>query len=63
MLYSDGTLYEGWFKDNTRSIRGRMIRNDGGLSEYELIDNSLFGKGTLRWLYGYEYFGEFKEGK
>jgi hypothetical protein len=62
MIFSDGNIYEGEFKDGNRNGKGKMIFSNGDIYEGEFKDGIENGKGKKIFSNGDIYEGEFKEG-
>lgn len=60
-IWSDGSKYEGWWKDNKANGRGRLIHADGDVFEGEWKDDKAHGFGVYSHLDGAKYEGEWEE--
>lgn len=58
--YTNGSKYEGDFKDGIRHGRGIMTWKDGAKYDGEWKDGMRHGKGIMTWKTGEKYEGEFK---
>ena len=60
-IWSDGSKYEGWWRDNKANGRGRLIHADGDVFEGEWKDDKAHGYGVYSHLDGAKYEGTWKE--
>jgi hypothetical protein len=60
---SDGSIYEGFFKDNNMEGRGRLLNSDGFCYEGDFLDNKANGFGKYMSLDGITYIGYWKNEK
>lgn len=60
-VWSDGSKYEGWWRDNKANGKGRLIHADGDVYEGEWKDDKAHGQGTYSHLDGAQYNGQWKE--
>ena len=67
IIYANGDIYEGEFKDGMLNGNGKIIRKDGNIFKGEFKDNKLNGHGIYSGkynnIYGNIFEGEFKDGK
>jgi len=61
-ILSDGSKYEGEFKDGILNGQGTITWSDGRKYEGEFKDGKPNGQGTITWSDGRKYVGEFKDG-
>lgn len=45
-LHADGSIYEGWYKNDKRNGGGRLILSNGDVAEGTFKDDLMIGKGT-----------------
>lgn len=57
LVRKNGSMYEGWFKDNKFHGYGRVISEIGDVYEGELQYGKENGKGTFVWADGSKYVG------
>jgi hypothetical protein len=62
-IWPDGSLYEGYWKDNKANGKGRLIHADGDVYEGEWKDDKAHGYGVYMHADGARYEGEWKEDK
>jgi len=62
-IWPDGSLYEGYWKDNKANGKGRLIHADGDVYEGEWQDDKAHGFGVYMHADGARYEGEWKEDK
>jgi hypothetical protein len=60
-IWSDGSKYEGWWKNNKANGRGRLIHADGDVFEGQWKDDKAHGYGIYSHLDGAKYEGEWQE--
>ena len=63
LLYSDGTLLRGTFKDNCLQGKGMIQWTNGDIYEGDFIDGVRTGKGIIKWANGDIYEGDFLNDK
>ena len=56
-IWPDGSMYEGWWKDNKASGKGRLIHADGDVYDGEWLDDKAHGYGIYYQLDGAKYEG------
>ena len=61
MIYPDGSLFEGIFKDDD-TVKGRYIFTNGTVYEGEMKNHKMHGMGTLKFKNKVLYKGEFENG-
>lgn len=60
-IWSDGSKYEGWWKNNKANGKGRLIHADGDVFEGQWKDDKAHGFGVYSHLDGAKYEGEWQE--
>lgn len=64
MQYADGSEYDGPWRNDARSGRGKFIWKDGaGVYEGDFLDDQMHGEGRLKWASGAEYSGQWRYNK
>ena len=63
LTWTDGTKYEGEFKDDKQNGQGTVTFANGAKYEGEFKDDNFHGQGTYTWPSGNKYVGEFKDNK
>ena len=61
--WTDGSKYEGYWKNDMANGRGRLIHADGDVYEGEWLNDKAHGKGTYTHMDGAVYEGEWREDK
>lgn len=61
LIWPDGSVYEGWWKDNKANSKGRLIHVDGSMYQGWWKDDSCHGTGVYYHLNGTKYDGEWHE--
>ena len=51
-IWPDGSMYEGWWKDNKANGKGRLIHADGDVYDGMWLDDKAHGYGVYRHLDG-----------
>lgn len=60
----NGSIYEGWWKNNLANGKGRFINSqDQSIYEGQWLDNYMHGLGKFTWTDGSQYTGQFHENK
>lgn len=54
-VWPDGSMYEGWWKDNKANGKGRLIHADGDIYDGYWQDDKAHGEGTYSHLDGARY--------
>ena len=62
-VWADGSLYEGYWKNDKANGKGRLIHADGDVYEGEWRDDKAHGQGKYMHTDGAEYEGQWKEDK
>lgn len=62
-IWADGSLYEGYWKNDKANGRGRLIHADGDVYEGEWKDDKAHGFGRYMHTDGAQYEGYWKEDK
>ena len=62
LLYGNGDLYSGQWKDGQQNGQGRMIYDDGSVYEGQWRNNKFDGYGTYKHIDGSTISGIWKEG-
>ena len=62
-IWSDGSRYEGFWKNDKANGRGRLIHADGDVYEGEWADDKAHGKGVYMHMDGARYDGDWREDK
>ena len=62
-IWTDGSKYEGYWKDDKANVKGKLIHADGDVYEGEWLDDKAHGYGTYTHIDGAEYEGNWKEDK
>ena len=55
--WPDGSMYEGWWRDNKANGRGRLIHVDGSMYDGMWLDDKTHGYGIYCHLDGTKYDG------
>ena len=63
LVYSDGNIYEGCWKNGSINEFGRYIYNTGDYYIGEFEEGSKHGQGTYWFANGRKYVGEYKNGQ
>ena len=61
LTWTDGTKYEGEFKDDLANGQGTITWTNGATYVGEFKDNKRNGQGTMTYVNGNKYVGEFKD--
>lgn len=61
MIYADGAVYEGFWKDGVRQGRGRLVHTTGDVYEGEWNEDAAHGYGSFTNTEGYSYSGTWVE--
>ena len=61
--YSDGSRYEGEYRDGKRHGHGTYTWADGNRYKGEWQEDRMHGQGTMTWHYGDQYEGEYRDGQ
>ena len=61
--WSDGSKYEGYWKNDMANGKGRLIHADGDVYEGEWANDKAHGYGTYTHMDGAQYTGQWKEDK
>lgn len=61
LIWPDGSVYEGWWKDNKANGRGRLIHVDGSMYQGGWMNDFCHGQGVYYHLNGTKYDGEWFE--
>lgn len=56
-IWPDGSMYEGWWKDNKANGKGRLIHADGDVYDGMWLDDKAHGHGIYCHLDGAKYEG------
>jgi len=59
--YSDGSKYEGYWRNDKRNGKGRLIYNNGDVYEGDWINDKAEGYGVFTYLDDSQYKGEWKD--
>lgn len=62
-IWPDGSMYEGWWKDNKANGKGRLIHADGDVYDGQWQDDKAHGYGIYCHLDGAKYEGYWEEDK
>ncbi len=62
-IWSDGSKYEGYWKDDKANVRGKLVHSDGDVYEGEWLDDKAHGFGVYTHIDGAQYEGFWKEDK
>ena len=62
-VWSDGSMYQGHWKNDKANGKGRLIHADGDIYEAEWRDDKAHGQGVYKHTDGAEYNGDWKEDK
>ena len=62
-VWPDGSMYEGYWRDNKANGKGRLIHADGDVYFGMWQEDKAHGKGVYSHLDGARYTGEWKEDK
>lgn len=62
-VWSDGSMYQGYWKEDKANGWGRLIHADGDVYEGEWKDDKAHGQGVYKHTDGAEYNGDWKEDK
>ena len=62
-IWPDGSMYEGWWKDNKANGKGRLIHADGDVYDGQWLDDKAHGFGVYCHLDGAKYEGYWEEDK
>ena len=60
-IWSDGSKYEGWWRNNKANGKGRLIHADGDVFEGQWKNDKAHGTGKYSHLDGAQYEGEWEE--
>ena len=63
LILKDGSMYEGWWRDNKANGKGRLIHADGDIYDGNWKDDKAHGYGVYSHLDGARYEGYWKEDK
>ena len=59
--WTDGSRYEGYWKEDKANIKGKLIHSDGDVYEGEWLDDKAHGYGVYTHIDGAKYEGYWKE--
>jgi len=62
-IWTDGSKYEGYWKNDKANIRGKLYHADGDIYEGEWLDDKAHGYGVYTHVDGAKYEGKWKEDK
>jgi len=62
-IWSDGSIYEGYWRNDQANICGRLIHADGDAYEGEWYNDKAEGRGTYLHTDGAKYHGMWKHDK
>jgi len=62
-VWSDGSMYQGFWKSDKANGKGRLIHADGDIYEGDWKDDKAHGKGVYKHTDGAEYNGDWREDK
>ena len=62
-IWPDGSIYEGYWRDNQANIKGRLIHSDGDIYEGGWVNDKAEGYGTYLHVDGAKYAGAWKDDK
>jgi len=62
-VWSDGSMYQGYWKNDKANGKGRLIHADGDIYEGDWKDDKAHGKGVYKHTDGAEYNGDWREDK
>ena len=62
-IWPDGSMYEGWWRDNKANGKGRLIHADGDVYDGHWVDDKAHGFGVYCHLDGAKYEGQWEEDK
>jgi hypothetical protein len=63
MIYEDGSVYIGPFRDDQRNGQGTYTFRDGSVYKGSFVNDSMHGDGAMRWPNGSSYKGEWVRGE
>ena len=58
--FKDGSMYEGWFRNDKADGKGRLIHADGDIYEGEWMDDMAHGTGMYKHSDGASYQGQWQ---
>ena len=62
-VWTDGSRYEGYWKEDKANERGKLTHSDGDIYEGEWLDDKAHGYGVYTHIDGAKYEGNWKEDK
>ena len=62
-LWADGSMYEGYWKNDKANIYGKLVHADGDIYEGGWLDDRADGTGTYTHSDGAKYEGQWKDDK
>ena len=62
-MWTDGSRYEGYWKNDKANVSGKLLHSDGDIYEGEWLDDKAHGYGVYRHMDGAKYEGNWKEDK
>ena len=62
-IWPDGSIYEGYWRDNKANIIGRLLRSDGDLYDGEWLNGKAHGTGKYQHSQGSQYVGRWEDDK
>ena len=62
-VWTDGSRYEGYWKEDKANVRGKLTHSDGDVDEGEWLEDKAHGYGVYTHIDGAKYEGNWKEDK
>ena len=62
-VWTDGSRYEGYWKEDKANVRGKLTHSDGDVYEGEWLEDKAHGYGIYTHIDGAKYEGNWKEDK
>ena len=62
-VWTDGSRYEGYWKEDKANVRGKLTHSDGDVYEGEWLEDKAHGYGVYTHIDGAKYEGNWKEDK
>ncbi len=62
-VWTDGSRYEGYWKEDKANVKGKLIHSDGDVYEGDWLDDKAHGYGVYTHIDGAKYEGNWKDDK